>query len=214
MNDFQQPNQTTSRMNLERLEQALDIYGADLSRMPGELKKQVEELVENDQQAKALLKEAAGLDKALDNRMPEVKFDLAALENKIMAAVSDTVLAEQNQDELSDSATILDMQKWKKDHGTASSRNHGKTDDVKNQNHNQLWKSLVPTPYIMSSGLIAASLLCGVFFGSLGGVTYIFGDTSTITMASLEMTDDLLYLSSDDSLISDTSLSLLSDTIN
>jgi hypothetical protein len=79
-------NTTNTGMTLADFEQLLDVYGGDRSRWPAEKRAAAAQLVARDGNARRLLAEAEGLDRALERAPLPALATEAALADRIVAA--------------------------------------------------------------------------------------------------------------------------------
>jgi hypothetical protein len=185
-------------MNEKKLEQLLDIYGADLSKMPAPFAKEVKDFLQqlqegtsqgsdgeqelsnsqassNKEKVSELIKKAELLDQALDHYKPLPNWDVEALEDKILAKA---FASEQES-----TADVISFDERK------ISFERNKTSSIVG---NSSGKSEFFT--IKSTGLIAASLLAGLLIGSFGGVDHLLYEEGSTLIASNSLMDDVLYL--------------------
>lgn len=193
-------NLHTEKMTMETLADLLDQYGGDTSRMPAQTAAAIEELVARSDEAREMLQQARALDKALSANRREVNWDISALESQILEAAF-TGEARQNN------ASIINLSDHKplagqpvddsKVQATPTTAN-SVTAPLAAANDNR-WSSRMA-----ASGLLAASLLFGVFFGAFGGANMLIGEQSELTLASTDvntvLTDDIFDLGTEFSL--------------
>lgn len=193
-------NLHTEKMTMETLSDLLDQYGGDTSRMPAQTAAAIEELVARSDEAREMLQQARALDKALSANRREVNWDISALESRILEAAF-TGEARQNN------ASIINLSDHKplagqpvddsKVQATPTTAN-SVTAPLAAANDNR-WSSRMA-----ASGLLAASLLFGVFFGAFGGANMLIGEQSELTLASTDvntvLTDDIFDLGTEFSL--------------
>ncbi len=153
MTDF-----ASQEMTMTVLEQVLEVYGADLNRMPDALAHKVSAFIETDDCGRKLFNEAASMDEVLNIHTDLPHFDFNALEISIASSLQDDI-------EINPRAAAND------------------------------------NGWIVTSGLLAASLLLGLFFGSLGAGTYLFDGSGALSVASASMTDDIFYINEDFNLV-------------
>lgn len=180
-----------TEMNEEKLKTLLDIYGADLSRMPKDVANKIEMFLKETNEQKAsgtnfdqtkienLFNEAKQLDQTLDQVRPTPKFDIGALEDKIF----DQVLSNNQSEVIS-----FEEQKEKRKEKKQTSSMTGNDNEI-----SDLFT-------FKSTGLIAASLLAGLLIGSLGTIDHLLFDENSLLIASNSLTDDVLYLGTEYSL--------------
>lgn len=193
-------NLHTEKMTMETLADLLDQYGGDTSRMPAQTAAGIEELVARSDEAREMLQQARALDKALSANRRELNWDISALESQILEAAF-TGEARQNN------ASIINLSDHKplagqpvddsKVQATPTTAN-SVTAPLAAANDNR-WSSRMA-----ASGLLAASLLFGVFFGAFGGANMLIGEQSELTLASTDvntvLTDDIFDLGTEFSL--------------
>lgn len=175
-------------MNEEDLERVLNIYGADISKMPEPLAIQVQSFI--DQSSFALSEKyqsAKILDQLLDTNFQsvDVDWDLKSIEDKIMSNISNGQMNNENSE------------------GQVISFSESRA--VKNKNNKVNFKSKehqVENSFFnfRASALIAASLLFGLIIGSFGGADILFNENNTYILASNSTTYDFLYLGTEYSL--------------
>ena len=171
-------------MDEKKLEALLDIYGADLSKYPEpfaeDIKNYLDHVTEDNQNVSKETKlkvtelraNAEFIDQALDFQRPLPKWDLAAIEDKILEK------AFKGKEEKSADVIQLEDRKSKTKITHKSKTDFGKNDLFT----------------VKSTGLIAASLLAGLLIGSLGGGEFLLVDESTTLLASNGFIDDVLFL--------------------
>lgn len=171
-------------MDEKKLEALLDIYGADLSKYPEpfaqDVKNYLDHVTEDNQNVSKEIKlkvtelraNAEFIDQALDFQRPLPKWDLAAVEDKILEK------AFKGKEEKSADVIQLEDRKSKTKITHKSKTDFGKNDLFT----------------VKSTGLIAASLLAGLLIGSLGGGEFLLVDESTTLLASNGFIDDVLFL--------------------
>lgn len=187
-------NQPIKNVSLENLEAILEVHGADFARMPVQLAKDIKALIDQSSDAQQMFKQAEFIDRALNQSALarsdgdiSSKFDIAALEASIQKTIAQTKMgAEIRNEEDIKNQEIVDLTKWKNNNRSKSKIS------AQNQSVFQNWKTSLAAP-----GLIAASLMMGVFFGANGGTTMLLGDNATMTMASNEIADDIFYFDTD-----------------
>ena len=165
------------------VEQALDVYGTDFSRMPQDVAARVKPLVEDTQVGKQLFADALALERALDQAEPFQDFDLKTIENKILDQIFDQEVRDEDEQ-----ATILDFEKPQEVKDTLIEG------EVANDNR---------SGWMIASSLCAASLLLGIILGTTGAGSFLFGEGAPLTIASAEVSDDVFYINSDISYASD-----------
>ncbi len=171
-------------MDEKKLEQLLDIYGADLSKFPSQIAKEVREYLdyssEENSAVSADLKlrinelkaNAKFIDQALDQQRPLPNWDLQAIEDNIFQKAFEV---KQQQ-----SADVIQLEDRKtKQKSPSNSKNSLGYRDVFT---------------MKSTGLIAASLLAGLLIGSLGGGEFLLVDENSTLLASNGFIDDVLLL--------------------
>ncbi|MEP3477051.1 MAG: hypothetical protein ABJN57_12585 [Hyphomicrobiales bacterium] len=191
-------------MNEKKLEQLLDIYGADLSKMPEPFAKKVKDFLQqlqegtsqasggeqrlsnsqtssNKETVSELIKKAELLDQALDHQKPLPNWDMQALEGKILAKVFASKQT-STADVISFDERKITIEKNKPI--SIVSKASGKSEFFT----------------IKSTGLIAASLLAGLLIGSFGGLDHLLYEEGTTLIASNSFMDDVLYLGTEYSL--------------
>lgn len=180
-----------TEMNEEKLKTLLDIYGADLSRMPKDVAYKIEIFLKETNERKTsgtkfdlteienLFNEAKQLDQTLDQVRQTPKFDIGTLEDKIF----DQVLSNDQSEVIS-----FEEQKEKRKEKKQTSSMTGNDSEI-----SDLFT-------FKSTGLIAASLLAGLFIGSLGTIDHLLFDENSLLIASNSLTDDVLYLGTEYSL--------------
>lgn len=165
-------------MTTKALLETLETYGSDLSRMPSDKAAAVKTLVSQSTEAKALYDEALKLDTSLSDYMfaqiSKNEIDCSALEARIMAAAFP-----QQGEAPEETAQIVPY--------PAKPAPISKKTEPKAANDN--WQSA-----LAASGLLAASLLFGIYFGAMGGVSTVLGSEEEVTMASIPLTGDILDL--------------------
>lgn len=171
-------------MDEKKLEALLDIFGADLSKYPEpfaeDIKNYLDHVTEDNQNVSKETKlkvtelraNAEFIDQALDFQRPLPKWDLAAIEDKILEK------AFKGKEEKSADVIQLEDRKSKTKITHKSKTDFGKNDLFT----------------VKSTGLIAASLLAGLLIGSLGGGEFLLVDESTTLLASNGFIDDVLFL--------------------
>lgn len=171
-------------MTLKSLQQILDVYGADLSRMPEALASKVKTFTQEQKAAQSLFAETLALDKTLnqfnDQSEAASNFDIAALEKKYMAKIAALPAAlpmATSTDNQTNKIIKFNIEKQAPKQQTAPS--------IANDNHKARY---------LASGLLVASLLFGLVFGALGGANLFLEDASPLLLASNDMADDILYL--------------------
>ena len=165
-------NLDETKMNKEKLKALLDIYGADLSRMPKDVANKIETFLKQENEQKAsntsfdqteienLFNEAKRLDLALDQVRQTPKFDIGDLEQKIF-----------NEAFPNDQSEVIsfEVQKEKRKEKNQTSSMTGNDSEI-----SDLFT-------FKSTGLIAASLLAGLLIGSLGTIDHLlFDENSTL----------------------------------
>jgi len=165
------------------VEQAFDVYGTDFSRMPPDLAARVKTLVEETQIGKALFADALALEAALDQAVPLQGFDMKTLENNIL----DQVFAEEGRGE-DKQATILDFKQPYEVKAPVIK------EEAANDNR---------AGWLVASSLCAASLLLGIFLGTTGAGSFLFGDGAPLTIASADVSDDIFFMNTDINFASD-----------
>lgn len=179
----------SKQLSLETLATTLDAYGSDLSRMPAELGTKVRELIETSPAAKTLFEEAQKLDAALSDYMAPrgdtSMVDFAALQSRIMAHTA-LDASEQPGDKADNIIEFAPASSVKAKQPRAE--NKATTPATPAPANDNSFSALA------ASGLLAASLLFGVFFGAFGGADSFFGTETEMTMASTTLSDDILYL--------------------
>lgn len=179
----------SKQLTLETLATTLDAYGSDLSRMPAELGTKVRELIETSPAAKALYEEAEKLDAALSDymapRSDTSAVDFAALESRIMAQTGLDAGAQAGDmgDNIIEFAPARSVKA-----NQPRAENKAATPATPAPANDNSYSALA------ASGLLAASLLFGVFFGAFGGAESFFDTETEMTMASTTLSDDILYL--------------------
>lgn len=180
-----------TEMNEEKLKTLLDIYGADLSRMPKDVAYKIETFLKETNERKTsgtkfdlteienLFNEAKQLDQTLDQVRQTPKFDIGTLEDKIF----DQVFSNDQSEVIS-----FEEQKEKRKEKKQTSSMTGYDSDI-----SDLFT-------FKSTGLIAASLLAGLLIGSLGTIDHLLFDENSLLIASNSLTDDVLYLGTEYSL--------------
>ncbi len=165
------------------VEQALDVYGTDFSRMPQDLAARIKILVEETQIGKELFADALALETALDQADPFLDFNLKTLENNILDQVfEEPVVREDKQ------ASIVDFKQPEQVKDLLAQQ------EVANDNH---------SGWLIASSLCAASLLLGIFLGTTGAGSFLFGDGAPLTIASVGVSEDVFFLSGDFNYASD-----------
>lgn len=159
------------------VEQALDVYGTDFSRMPPYLAARVKTLVEETQTGKDLFAEALFLETALDQATPFQEFDLQTLENNILDQVFDNSANDRGKE-----AAVLDFKQ------PEEIKDHLIEDAAANDNR---------SGWLVASSLCAASLLLGIFLGTTGAGSFLFGDGAPLTIASADVSDDVFFMNND-----------------
>lgn len=191
-------------MNEKKLEQLLDIYGADLSKMPEPFAKEVKDFLQQLQEGTSqgfdgeeeasgsqastqkekifeLIEKAELLDQALDHHKQLPKWDIEALEGQI--------LAKAFASEQTSTADVISF-------------DERKISIEKNKPISIVSKASGKSEFftIKSTGLIAASLLAGLLIGSFGGLDHLLYEEGTTLIASNSFMDDVLYLGTEYSL--------------
>lgn len=180
-------NDEKEHMTREELISALEIYGGDVERMPGTLQQQVTALAANDAAAKALIKQARALDEQLlEDELPE--FDLAGCE----AAIFEAIDKEQTDGKAGTADNVIQMPVKSKTEKVVDAPDRAKPNPANDNGVSSF----------TAAGLLAASLLFGVMFGSLGVPGLLDGGTS-LTIASNELNDDIFYTDNNLTLESD-----------
>jgi len=203
-------NFASQKMTMTVLEQVLEVYGADLNRMPDGLADNVKAFIETSERGHGLFQEAASIDGLLNNHNSMPDFDFNTLETSIASSLDAPLTEARLTEDLQGgklneaasvaSADIIDF----KDKGLLQTDLAAKTSAFKSSQ----WFSRgdaskkMSTPVndnggMLTFGLLAASLFVGVFFGSLGVGSYLFDDSGVLSIASTSMTDDIFYISED-----------------
>ncbi|MGH1405952.1 MAG: hypothetical protein ACRBBJ_05285 [Rhodomicrobiaceae bacterium] len=191
-------------MNEKKLEQLLDVYGADLSKMPEPFAKEIKEFLQKIQEGanqgfdgeiepsgsqastqkekiSELIEKAELLDQALDHQKQLPKWDIEALEGQI--------LAKAFASEQTSTADVISFDERK----TTIEENKPSAIDNKSSGKSEFFT-------MKSTGLIAASLLAGLLIGSFGGLDHLLYEEGTTLIASNSFMDDVLYLGTEYSL--------------
>jgi|GEM_PF-4068491 len=190
-------------MDEKKLEELLDIYGANLSKMPEPLVKEVKDFLrycsddldgsgQNEQRLSAisismkekiaeLMEKAEFVDQALDHHNPLPNWDMKTLEEKIFAKAFAS-----KQESTADVISFDDRK-------TSIKKNKRPSIVGKPSGNNEFFT-------MKSTGLIAASLLAGLLIGSLGGLDHVFYEEGSTLIASNSLMDDVLYLGTEYSL--------------
>ncbi|GAA6213054.1 hypothetical protein NBRC116602_27950 [Hyphomicrobiales bacterium 4NK60-0047b] len=185
-------------MNEKKLEQLLDIYGADLSKMPEPFAKEVKDFLQQLQEGTSqgfdgeeeasgsqastqkekiseLIEKAELLDQALDHHKQLPKWDIEALEGQILSkAFASEQASTANVISFDERKITIEKNKPSSIVGKLSGKSEFFT--------------------IKSTGLIAASLLAGLLIGSLGGLDHLLYEEGSTLIASNSLLDDVLYL--------------------
>jgi hypothetical protein len=185
-------------MNEKKLEQLLDIYGADLSKMPEPFAKEVKDFLQQLQEGTSqgfdgeeeasgsqastqkekiseLIEKAELLDQALDHHKQLPKWDIEALEGQILSkAFASEQASTANVISFDERKITIEKNKPSPIVGKLSGKSEFFT--------------------IKSTGLIAASLLAGLLIGSLGGLDHLLYEEGSTLIASNSLLDDVLYL--------------------
>ena len=184
-------NLDETKMNKEKLKALLDIYGADLSRMPKDVANKIETFLKQENEQKAsntsfdqteienLFNEAKRLDLALDQVRQTPKFDIGDLEQKIF-----------NEAFPNDQSEVIPFEEQR---GKRKEKNQTFSMTGNDSEISDLFT-------FKSTGLIAASLLAGLLIGSLGTIDHLLFDENSLLIASNSFTDDVLYLGTEYSL--------------
>lgn len=184
-------NLDETEMNEEKLKTLLDIYGADLSRMPKDVANKIETFLKQENEQKAsntsfdqteienLFNEAKRLDLALDQVRQTPKFDIGDLEQKIF-----------NEAFPNDQSEVISFEEQR---GKRKEKNQTFSMTGNDSEISDLFT-------FKSTGLIAASLLAGLLIGSLGTIDHLLFDENSLLIASNSFTDDVLYLGTEYSL--------------
>lgn len=184
-------NLDETKMNKEKLKALLDIYGADLSRMPKDVANKIETFLKQENEQKAsntsfdqteienLFNEAKRLDLALDQVRQTPKFDTGDLEQKIF-----------NEAFPNDQSEVISFEEQR---GKRKEKNQTSSMTGNDSEISDLFT-------FKSTGLIAASLLAGLLIGSLGTIDHLLFDENSLLIASNSFTDDVLYLGTEYSL--------------
>lgn len=184
-------NLDETKMNKEKLKALLDIYGADLSRMPKDVANKIETFLKQENEQKAsntsfdqteienLFNEAKRLDLALDQVRQTPKFDIGDLEQKIF-----------NEAFPNDQSEVISFEEQR---GKRKEKNQTFSMTGNDSEISDLFT-------FKSTGLIAASLLAGLLIGSLGTIDHLLFDENSLLIASNSFTDDVLYLGTEYSL--------------
>lgn len=184
-------NLDETKMNKEKLKALLDIYGADLSRMPKDVANKIETFLKQENEQKAsntsfdqteienLFNEAKRLDLALDQVRQTPKFDIGDLEQKIF-----------NEAFPNDQSEVISFEEQR---GKRKEKNQTSSMTGNDSEISDLFT-------FKSTGLIAASLLAGLLIGSLGTIDHLLFDENSLLIASNSFTDDVLYLGTEYSL--------------
>lgn len=180
-----------TEMNKEKLKTLLDIYGADLTRMPKDVAGEIKTFLTQIKDQKLagsifdhteidnLFTEAKELDQTLDSVRQTPKFDIDALEDKMFNKVFPD-----------DQSEVISF------HEQKTRREETKKTSSMTGNDNEISNLFT----FKSAGLIAASLLAGLLIGSLGTIDHLFFDENSLLIASNSLTDDVLYLGTEYSL--------------
>lgn len=172
-------------MTIEQFTQLLDIYGSDISRWPTEKAAAADALLGTSEGAKAKLSEARQLDEMLTGHLSDVastnQIDLSALEDRILSA------ALKDHTHTAESAKVIDHPAKSASESVAQSA-VSKLQSPANDN----WVS-----NLAASGLLAASLLIGLYFGAMGGASTFLNTGQELTLASLPFSGDILELGED-----------------
>ncbi len=165
----------TNSQKLKALQDALEIYGSDLKKMPKEQAAEIKMFVSQNPQAHELYQQALALDAVLDRYdLPET--DHQDVQTRIMAALDEE-----------ETATVIEFTpKLNK-----APKPKRKAPHEKAANENQ-------PASLLASGLLAASLMLGMVFGAWGQTPTTFFINTTLTMASNETGDNLWGLTPDD----------------
>lgn len=184
-------NLDETKMNKEKLKALLDIYGADLSRMPKDVANKIETFLKQENEQKAsntsfdqteienLFNEAKRLDLALDQVRQTPKFDIGDLEQKIF-----------NEAFPNDQSEVISFEEQR---GKRKEKNQTSSMTGNDSEISDLFT-------FKSTGLIAASLLAGLLIGSLGTIDHLLFDENSLLIASNSFTDDVLFLGTEYSL--------------
>jgi len=184
-------NLDETKMNKEKLKALLDIYGADLSRMPKDVANKIETFLKQENEQKTsntsfdqteienLFNEAKRLDLALDQVRQTPKFDIGDLEQKIF-----------NEAFPNDQSEVISFEEQR---GKRKEKNQTFSMTGNDSEISDLFT-------FKSTGLIAASLLAGLLIGSLGTIDHLLFDENSLLIASNSFTDDVLYLGTEYSL--------------
>lgn len=169
-------------MNEEDLERVLNIYGADISKMPEPLAIQVQSFI--DQSSFALSEKyqsAKILDQLLDTNFQsvDVDWDLKSIEDKIMSNISNGQMNNENSE-----GQVISFSESR---AVKNKNNKVNLKSKENQIENSFFN-------FRASALIAASLLFGLIIGSFGGADILFNENNTYILASNNITYDFLYL--------------------
>ncbi len=166
--------------NLDHFRTALEIYGGNLERFPADQAKAADELLKNSSEARLMLEEASTLDHVLKShsRLPEFNLDKCQMAIAAAMIKEDATSAQgfQNKGQ-QDTSTIIE---FNPDHNRETSMNGEPAND----------NFRAP---LMAASFLAASLLFGVFLGSIGITSYI-ETSSSIIMASNDLNDDIFYI--------------------
>ena len=165
----------TNSQKLKALQDALEIYGSDLNKMPKAQAAQIKTFVSQNSQAQELYQQAVALDAVLDrHHIPETAHQ--EVQARIMAAL--------DKDE---TATVIEFSP--KPNKAPVTRLKAQHEGAANENQ---------PASLLASGLLAASLMLGMVFGALGQAPTTFFINTTLTMASNEASDNLWGLTPDD----------------
>lgn len=172
-------NLHSDKMTMETLADLLDQFGGDTSRMPAQTAAAIEELVARSDEARDLLEQARALDDALSANRREVSWDISALESRILDTAFNGAAKQHD-------ASIINLS----DHKSLASQLADQTGKAQPESdraplaaaNDNRWSSR-----LAASGLLAASLLFGVFFGAFGGANMLIGEQPGMTLASTDL---------------------------
>lgn len=173
MDEDKKIDEIKTGMTIEMFQKTIDIFGADLDRLPPKEAEAARRLLTNSEDARLIYQEAKNLDAFLSSDERPV-FNLDQCQKNISKAI-DEAQAAVTQDE----HNIIDFKPTK-----PNAQNNEQSAKAANDNG--------PTPLIAAS-LLAASLMFGVMFGALGSITLFETDTN-ISLASNDINEEFLGL--------------------
>ena len=199
-------NLHADKMTIETLAKLLDQYGSDRSAMPAQTAAAIDELVARSSEAKELVHQAEALDTALADNKRHVDWDISSLEDSILNAAF-AELPERK------SASIINLSDHKAAAGKPAAGEQKQPQTLADKPSTKTATAQQPSAIkpandnrwstqIAASGLLAASLIFGIFFGAFGGANMLIGGQTEMTLASTDLNtvlaDDIFDLGADE----------------